>query len=182
MATNTGITSNDIYDGLSGIGHIKAYIGIIIGTIISLILLIIGIIFIYKDDTNNYHYIDGIIKKSDCKNYEINLQNNNKITNYKCNLLVSYTFENKTEEKQIFIESSKLYIDNEPVKLRISKKDTKDVKINDSITMKTTGYILIGSAFFVFGLSLLYYYLTYKFKVFSAFSGLGTGISLLRGF
>jgi hypothetical protein len=176
------ITGTKIYSGLADLGQFKAYIYIILGTIVSIIMLGVGIMYIHKDDSNDYTSVDGTIKKVvECKSYENNY-GDKKIKINKCSLLVAYKYEEKDIEKQIFVESSKFFIEQEPVKLMIKKNDSSNVKLDDALSMKTTGILLIFGGVTCFLLCWLYYYLTHRFEVFSAFSGLGTGLGLLRLF
>jgi len=178
--SQTDITGSKIYNGLADLGKFKAYLCIIIGSIISIILFIIGVVYIYTDDSQNYIYIDdALIKKViECKSYDNNY-GDKKITMYKCTLLISYKQNNKDIETQLFVESIKLYIENEPIKIMINKQNN-NVKLNDTLSMKTTGCLFIVGSIICFISCFLYYYLTNKFQVFSAFSGLGTGLNLLK--
>ena len=88
--------------------------------------------------------------------------------------MVKYTYQEKEYNKQIFVQDgSTKYIENQPIKIKVLKKDPSVVAI-DSLSGLIVGFIFLGVSALVFGGSYLNYYMTSKYKTYAAAKGLDT--------
>jgi hypothetical protein len=157
----------EIYSGTADFGKAMSLISAVIGTIISIGLIIGGIYLITKKNVYT--------GKTSGKVIEAHCSEQNNITT--CHIRVSYTVDNKE------------YIISKDTNNWINLGDTVDVEYNpldpsnaevQHMNPRLAGIILLSIAVFLLVAGWLSVYLTRRYKAFAAISGVSSGINLLR--
>jgi len=172
--------SNSLYNSASGVGEFKADLVLFIGLIFSILLFVVGIYMILYDDDDKYLRIKGVVVQPNCTTSSSTIDNQGKtIINYKCNMSINYTINNKSYSKTIFTSGATSYVKDEPIDLMVLKSDYTNVQIAQ-MSGHTIGNIFILLAMLLSGASYLNYYLTHNYKIFAAAQGISTITGLFR--
>ena len=158
---------NQIYDGAASFGRFMSIVSLVIGSIISITLLIIGFYLIFTK-TKYTGETDGKVVGVNCGNQSGK--------GYACIAVVEYKV-NGTVYKMSLNTSQTLY-DGQIFRIVYIPADPAKSQIK-GISRKMVGGILIAIALVVFGLAFLHYYIVNRFKFAAAASGVGTGIDLV---
>jgi len=158
---------HEIYDGAASFGRFMSIVSLVVGSIIAIILLIIGFYLLFTKTKYT--------AETDGKVIGVRCGTNNSGKGYSCTGVVEYTVNNivykmplntgTLYEGQAF---KIVYVPSEPAKAQIK-----------GISRQAIGGILIAIAFVVFGLAFLHYYIVNRFKFAAAASGVGTGIDMV---
>jgi len=171
---STTSLGSEIYDGMSSVGTFYAKLGMGAGSVVGVILLLLGLYFILFSKDNEFSNVEGRVVKSQCAS-EFNRSGNNnapRIT-HKCNLQVVYQLDGAQYTNTIFVSSSTRYIEGQPILLSVSKSNPNVVRprrMKDS----TAGSIMFGVALLVIGLCYFNYYMSRRFKPYAAAQGVHT--------
>lgn len=161
-----GDLANNIYDGAAEYGRFMAIIGLIIGCLIATIMIVGGVVLLFKK--NKYtQIISGDITKSQCNNI------NNSIS---CSLSAQYivgdesnqkyTIDNTMNGKTYYNVGDKINIYYDPNNPGLSS------------TNKPISFVLIGSILIIIALLIicgvsLNYYIVNRYKFAAAATGVG---------
>jgi len=175
QSTSKSATSQ-IYEGLSGVGKVAVSIELICAAVIAVILIITGIYFLSTNEENKFIRVKGAVTESTC-NQITSYDTGKPVINYNCNIVVSYTIEQKIYYKSLVVLDP-TYTKNAPIDLMVDKNNYENVQLA-SINKINTALILFIIAPVIFGLAYLHYWLTYKYQPIAALHGIGTGVRLL---
>ena len=171
---------NTLYNGASDVGVFKADLTLIICLILSTILFVVGIYMIIYDDDEKYLRIKGVVVQPNCTVASKTVDAKGiSSTNYKCNVAVNYSINNKLYSKTIFTSGTTSYVKDEPVDLMILKTDYMNAQFAQ-MSNQSIGYILVLAAIGISGASYINYYLTHNYKLFAAAQGASAVAGLFR--
>lgn len=166
-----------ILDALATYGKLKAYIGAIIVTIISIVMTFIG----YKLIKDSKVYVDvlGNIVKAVCNKIITIIKKDSTQTteiSYDCSLNVNYNVNNNKFNKIINTKTAKLYSSGDNIDLSYEENNPTNVRIKQ-ISEKTIGKILIGIAIIIALFAIINAYLVTKSKSYATISGATNALS-----
>lgn len=160
---------DEIYSGASSFGLVYSLIGAIIGTIVSVIMIIGGIYMLFKKV--NTVPVSAKIVGVNC------VQGQNDIRN--CNINVTYTYNNKVENKYIQYSGNVIYTNNQELTVYVNKDNDSEVYIEQP-SPKTIGSMLITFGLFILIGVWIWYWLTKKYKFLAAAQGVSGAYNLFR--
>ena len=164
MSDNTSF-KKDIYSGVATYGKVRTLIGSIFGTIIAILLIVIGIYLIRAKNAYTIKTTGKITKATNTKKY-----NNNKYV-YDVALVISYVVSNNTLESTLNIPNSNIqYQEQQILNIQVNDANLKDIKL-ESTSTKIIGIGLIIGAFVIILLSWITYYFVSKHKSVAAITG-----------
>ena len=159
------------YDGAAEYGTFMAFVGMITGGLISFILIGIGG-YLLATKAKYSATVSGTVAKANC-----NIVQNDKNTSYQCTLDVTYKVDGK-DFKESIIANNK-YVDGQSVSLAYDPSNPRDVIIK-GLSRKAVGGILVGIGAFIIGSSVFHYYITRRFKMAAAASGVSNIANIVK--
>ena len=169
---STTSLGSELYDGISSFGSFYARLGLGVGSVIGVVLLLMGIYFILFNSDSQYANVDGVVLQSQCK-AELGMNNRPHLLTYNCNVLVGYEIGGVKYTNPIYVNGSTRYVENQPILLSVSKLNPNEVKLR-GMPESTVGSILFGVALLLMGLCYFNFYMSNRFKPYAAAQGLGT--------
>jgi hypothetical protein len=134
----------------------------------------------YNND-NKYVTVAGTVSNTNCiKSSTTYNDRGQPADNYKCNVVVDYTYNGKKYSKKMYLAGANSYIKDEPINLKIEKSNPNNVQLS-GMTAKSIGYIMIVCALVIFGFAYLNYYLTHNYRIYAASSGVGGILKIFTG-
>lgn len=173
MSTNLGY---ELYTGAADFGRIRATIGVIIGTFISIIAIIGGIYLISKQTKFNKNVMGTISNSPSCIPY---IENKN--TMYNCYNLNVYYKVNNTEYKidnQSINNIDHEYKENDEIIVYYNENDPNSTSLTSDNT-HIIGWISIVVGLFILISYWLWFYFSMKYKFIAASQGLAGTASLI---
>lgn len=165
--TSGGGLGDDVYNGAAAYGMFMALIGLIFGSVIAIIFIIVGVIFLKK--TNIYtEKTKGVIREISCEPRGKTVE---------CIANVEYIHQNK-KYSNTFTLSGRYWNLNDVMDVKYNPDDPSDSSIN-MLGNKTIGGIFLGIGIFTFLCSWLSYYVTRRFKFAAAASGVGSAYNTI---
>ena len=160
MDINSGL--KEIYNDSAQLEITKSKIMLVISSIISSILFVVGIYLVFKK--NNYIQIMGkVISVNSCSNTPAPNQTST------CSLVVSYVVNNQTYTNTINLNLRPEVGDMVAIEYDV----TNPINIrNPQMKLIYLGFILIGIALFFVGISYYNYYMSSKSKLYAATTGM----------
>jgi len=168
MDINSGL--KEIYNDSAQLEITKSKIMLVISSIISSILFVVGIYLVFKK--NNYIQIMGkVISVNSCSNTPAPNQTST------CSLVVSYVVNNQTYTNTINLNLRPEVGDMVAIEYDV----TNPINIRSpQMKLIYVCFILIGIALFFFGISYYNYYLASKSKLYAATTGIADVSHLVR--
>ena len=166
--------ANDLYSGSADLGYIKSLIGLIVAIIIGVILLIFSYYFLSSSD--NFVGVTWTVVSANCNQGTVS---SNRTIKYNCNLIVSYTVNDKVYQNNLISSSSVFYNNGESITISYDKTNPNSIKLG---AMSNT---MIGSISIIFAIIIVLgsginYYLTEHYKFYAAAQGAETAYSMFR--
>lgn len=185
-------TGSKIYSGVSTFGMIMADFKAIIGTVIGIIMIIAGIVFIRRQGVYTQQGT-GIVKDTKCIFNGPVLDDQGKLINpaqykFNCTLTV-YNSDDKspnptTKTQQITLTTpdptSFPTKNNESIPIWINPKDPKDFSLSSDDTHVIGWFLVIIGPILIIG-SIAWAYFATKYKIIGAYEGVRTGVDMIRG-
>lgn len=157
-----GDVAEKIYDATAAFGVFMALLSAIGGTLISLILIAVGIYMLqYKDPYEGKTFAK--VTASKC---------NTKDKNTTCVIDYEYTVDNKAY-KLSSIQLQGTYVSGNTVNMLYDKKNPDNHKLNPT-NWKLIGWICIGIGIFIVIAAWVWFYITRTYKIAAAANGVGT--------
>lgn len=171
-----GNFGSQVYSDSAGAGNIFTAFGLVIGIIIGLIMVIVGIYFIFKKNSKT----DSVI--ASVQNVACNPYTANNTTNWSCSFNVTFTPKGKTNPITVNVQtdSSINYSGITNIKIWYDPNDPTNISLNN-FNYKTIGIILIILSLFIVGISYFWYWAARKNKFIASAAGTSGALSLLSG-
>lgn len=168
-----------IYSDAQKVGRMWVYILAIIFSIIGLIVVIGGIVYIiYPSDRVRVFAKITATSPTPCRL--------NHLDNYVCKIDVEYIFNGTTYNSTISYVGDKNYQVGDEMNMIISRNSPHIVyefnQFNDTIMTRTSGVYAIIGGFFIIGAGWLSYWLTKKYDFIAAGQGVGAVGNLVHNF
>lgn len=153
-----------VFEGVATFGRIVAWISLIVGGLISLILIGVGIYFLISKEVHT-QTVKALIEEANCSVFDESKY---------CSLKIKYNVGGK-EYNSLIETNRRLYNIGQFIDIRYNPNNPQDITTNSS--KKFIGWIL-----FIVGLLILIgvsvnFYLARRSKVYAAATGVGTGIA-----
>jgi hypothetical protein len=173
MSKNKSLGS-EIYDGAGTFGHIEAWIGAIISTLIGIVLIVIGVIAL-NHKTKLTANTQGKIKDATCGDP----YNDGNQQKYKCTVNVTYTVDNKEYNIIKNTDDDSKYFTGQMVTVYYnpSSPDKGELTSDNSKTLGIV-FIIVGIVIPLF--AWLWLWITYKSKFAAAAGGVAGAVNLIR--
>ena len=162
--------ANNIYDNTAELGLVTSKISLIFGTVVSIILLILGFFLIFKKNNN--------IKINATVESQVSCSIMPKQPT-QCNLIVSYNVNNTSYRNQVTLDGT--YNAGDTVQIQYDKTDPNNISKVQSSTV-FIGIFLVVFAVLLFAGLYINYYFTSKSKVFAASEGVNDIARLFNKF
>ncbi len=169
---STTTLGSEIYDGVSSVGTFYAKLGMGAGSVIGIILLIMGLYFILFNNDEEFANVEGRVVKSQCSS-ELSREGGRPHVTHKCNVQVVYKFNEVAYTNTVFVNSSVKYVDGQQISLSVLRSNPNDVRPR-RMAESTAGSIMFGVALLVIGLCYFNYYMSKRFKPYAAAQGVHT--------
>lgn len=169
-----GNTGSQIYSDSAGAGQIFSGFGLIVSAIIGIIMIIAGIIFLFKRSVYSSS-VQGIVNTANCTQV---LVNNN--TQYQCSITFGYTVGGKQYGGSGTITSGVLYQQGSFITIYYDSNNPASWSFT-SDNYKVLGAILIAIALFMIGISYFWYWASRKNKFIASTVGASGALGLLSG-
>jgi hypothetical protein len=173
---------DEIYSGAASFGKLRAIIGVIFGTIISIGLIIGGILAIihkikFTSKTTGIS-IDSKGQPVPVNTCSSNNDKDNNIT-YQCNFKVEYTIGSDKYYKTFNTSKNTNYSGQTNIVIYYDKKDPSNVAL-DQDDYHIIGYFLLGIGIFTLLASWIGLWIVYKYKFAAAASGAAGAIQMVK--
>lgn len=165
--------TTELYDGTSDLGLFRADLSWWIGIVIGALMAIVGLFMMISNDDDKYLVLSGVVVEPSCKEY-----NSDGKLSYKCNTGVKYMVGEKEYTATLFTSGDGDYVMNQPVELKVMKKNHRDVTFNSS-TAKQTGMYMVGGAGLIVGLVYLNRYIARAYKPYAMAQGVRTMLGFI---
>ncbi len=162
-------TLNNVYDTTATIGRAKSITNVVIGTIIGIVMIVIGIYLITKTQ-NNLVDSTAIVSTSTCT-----LVTNNKSTTHNCTLGIKYNVNNQQYSGNISTNDSQPHAENSTVDITYDNTNPNLVTARQ-MRYRTIGFVLCGVSVLIISSAWLNYYLSNTYKGYAAYQGAETVI------
>lgn len=168
---------DDIYSGAAEYGKFNAFIGLIFGTILAIILIIIGTTLLVHHE-EPIQFVEGtIINVPTCTT----LQDKDTQESYStCYVEINYTINKINYTYKGYTKEPKKYTNGEKIGLYYKPSSPKDAKLTKDWSEHLIGGILLGTGIFIAGVSWLWYYITNRYKFAAAAGGVAGAAELFR--
>ena len=150
---------NTIYSGAAEIGKVKATLGLIIGSIIVLVMMLISYFLITSKDVYKAT-IKSTVSSSTCSA--------DTKGNKSCTVGVNYTVNNKAYTGTV--NSNVAYDVGDSLVVKYNPDNPNDVTAN-TMSQNTIGYLMSAGSVVVGVIIVVYYVMVSKSKAFAALSG-----------
>ena len=171
-------TGEKIYSGTATVGRVMSVVGVVFGTVIGLIMIVVGI-FMIVHHTKLTSQTQGTIEKGQndlCTPYA-----KNNTTVWDCNFTVDYNVGGTAYKQNIILnDSSRSYHPGESIKIYYDPNNPDDSS-NTSDETKIPGIILLVVGIVIPLGAWLWWYFARKYKAVAAAGGVAAGLDLLSG-
>lgn len=175
--TSSPSLGDQIYSGTAELGKFKTTIGLFIGCFVGIIFIIIGIYMLTKKN-NHTQEIQAKVEelKTPCTSSSIG--NNQQMIN--CYLVISYSY-NGLNYKPNLNTNDTYHNVGDLITIYIDPNNPSDFSQESKQADKNIGWIIIGFAVFFILVSILFWWLAQRYKMFAAFEGVSMGTNLISG-
>jgi len=189
MSTPTASMGDQLYTGAAEVGKIRTTIGLVFAVIIGIILLIAGISLLLKKNVHTMK-VSATVDSGTCPPIYTNTKNGSYI-NFKCDLKISYVHDGERYPKldatpgseptffPLSITSTQAYVKGNTVDVYIDPNNPVDYSLESLQSDKLAGWIFIGIAVFIVGMSYLMRWLSQRYKFFAAAEGVGLATNIV---
>jgi len=161
----------EVYEGTASLGRFMAWVGLVVGGFISLILIVIGLVILIKKDNHSAKTV-AKVKAAECK---ANTDNRG-ATTISCQLTITYNVDGKEYEKQMSTTGK-----------MVNKEDTMEIRYDpsnpDNFTdsnRKVVGWILLCIGLIILGVSIFQWYVATRYKMGAAAHGVGAFVDIVK--
>ena len=188
MYTNTqpGI-GDQLYTGAAEVGKIRTTISLVIAVIIGVVLLIVGFILLFKKNVHSFT-VSALVDSANCSPVT-RFVNNTMSTSYNCELKISYMYKGEryppmSGSDPTFFPlnmplSDRQYTKGNSVDIFIDPNNPSDNSLESAQSDRIAGWICIGFAIVIVGMSYLMRWLSQRYKFFAAAEGIGLGANII---
>lgn len=171
--------AEEIYSGAAEYGKFRAFLSVIIGGIITIILFIIGFPLIFKKYEPLEQIVGNIIID---EKYPINCQQDKNSKYLDCLVYIKYKLPNKDEQIQQFslLSQQKTPINNQQITLYYKKEDENTISLYDKINTRIIGFIMIIIGLVILGSSIFWLYVVNKYKFAASTTGVADAYSIIK--
>lgn len=157
-----GDFANDAYDASATVGRVMSYFSLAIGVLISIVMIIIGLVLIFRKPSLNSAAVGVVTEVGTC-------QNSN------CTLTIKFTTGGK--EYTVTSTANGVFTKGQNVTLRYDSANPNNVSVgNPPIRGIGAGVLLIGVIILV--ISIAWFWVVQNSKVVAAVSGVGDVIGM----
>jgi uncharacterized membrane protein len=165
--------SNELVDDAVSYQKFKTSITSVIGVIISIVLIIAGLYFKFKEKSPE---TDAKVTRAQCNQQFIP---NNQTIVYNCNLDLKYTINNKEYTNKLMIDNAKFNY-TEGNTLKINYDSSNPNSISEYTDNNTMSYLLIvGGVVLIIALGANYYFV-HKYKSYALMKTAGDASRFIR--
>lgn len=167
---------DELYGDAASFGKFTALVGVIIGTLVGVVMLIIGSVLAIKHQ-EPYSEIQANILTSSCIQ-----ENENNENYYKCKITVEYEIKNiKYLPGDLFTHDIVQYdpVKNNKITLYYKESDPGHVYLSKQ-NLRTIGFVLLGIGLVLLVGCWIWFYVTRKFKFAAAAGGIGAAYNIIR--
>ena len=165
----------EIYSGAATVGVVTSTIKAIFGSIIGLIMLIVGIILVSKRTVRTEKVSATIEKIIKCNE----IKEDKKPSTYSCTFTASYTINNKEYINTFTTTGNIEKFPGEIITLYYDPNNTSDI-LPESDNFHILGWILIGISIFMVASLVTWAYVAYKYKPIAALTGTVSSIEMVK--
>jgi uncharacterized protein YxeA len=168
---------DDIYSGAAEYGKFNALIGVIFGTILAIILIIIGTTLLVHHE-EPVQFVEGTITNTpDCKTRQ---DKDTQETYSKCYIEIAYNINQQKYTYRGYTKEPRQYKNGDKIILYYKPSSPGDAKLTKDWSDHLIGGILLGTGLFIAGGSWLWYYIANKYKFAAAAGGVAGAAELFR--
>ena len=170
------MSSSDIYTDVSELGLVKTTIGLVIGVIISIIFISIGVYLSFFDKNNHTAEVSSIVSKVVSCNSSVD---KNRVD---CDLIIHYDYEGKSYNPELPIHTiDSFHVVGSPITIYVDPLNPSDFSLSSLKQEKIIGWGLNILGIIILLVSLFTWWLSRRYKAYSALQGIGFGLSGLGG-
>jgi len=163
-----GNIANNVYDGAAAFGRFMALISLIISCIVGTIMIVIGIVLLFKKN-----------KYTDVATGKITMASCNTVNNTtSCSISADYNVDNKTYKITAPV-NGKYYNLDDNIDIYYDPNEPGASRVGKPFSFMWIGIIMIVIALFIIGGAALYYYIVTQFKFVAAATGVGDVINIV---
>jgi hypothetical protein len=155
----------EIYSGAASFGRLWTLLGAVFGTVVGIILVIVGIyIMTHKDKREEVSAVINVVKCNDKD----------------CVVNVSYNYKGQQESVDINYTGTRVFYPNQKITVYVNPDEPKDALL-EKPAPKWMGWIFIGAAVFIVLMSWLWFWFARKYKFVGAMAGVGGALNVMTG-
>lgn len=171
-----------LYDGASELGKLQSLIGFICAIIAAVILICAGLLFYFKDESNNVD-TTATIKEINCtqrptETYDSRTRRYKREIINDCVLTINYNVLDKVYENKLTSSGTTIYYVGASVDITYDKTNPNVVSFR-GIKSTYIGYFLSCIALILVACAGFTYWLSQRSKFFSAIQGTSTAVNLI---
>jgi hypothetical protein len=167
--------ADTIYNDAASLGRLRAFIGLIAGAVIAIILFFIGISKINTKNPHTQEVQATVTQLTGCAT------TNPKNSSYQCTIAVKYNVNGIEYNAPSFaLTSEGMPYVNQMITAYYDPSNPSSLSAESADGDRTTGKIMIGASFFVVGVSYFIWWLSKRYQFFAAAEGVGTAGSLMQ--
>ena len=173
------MSTSDIYTDVSELGRVKTTIGLVIGMIVSIILISIGIYLSFFYKNKHTAEVSAIISKVISCNSSFDKNNMQRVD---CDLIIHYEYEGKSYNPEMPVHTmDSFHVVGGPITIYVDPLNPSDFSLNSLKQEKIIGWGLTIVGIIISLVSIFTWWLSYRYKAYSALQGVGFGLSGLGG-
>lgn len=170
LKSRGGGVGEDVYDGAAAFGRFMALLSLIGGTLISLLLIGIGIYLLVSKDKYSGSTTANI-KEANCQRIA-----DSKSVRYECLLKLSYSVDGKAYEREYGTHSG-FYAPNTTLNIRYDPSNPNDITVG--MRKKTIAIIILCIGVFVLIMAWVWWWIVNTFKFAAAAQGVGSAYDIV---
>lgn len=163
---------SEIYSDTASFGRISSIIGAIFATLISLIMIMVGILMIKSKDRHSKKETANVTKVV-CNPYQT--IDNPPRTNYSCD----FTLQTSNGVEQYHSDNERDYSNYKSLDIYYDPNNPSDIELSKP-PLKIIGFVLFGLGLFILIGSWIGVWITQRYKAAAAASGIATGVNMIR--
>ncbi len=165
---------SDIYTGTAGFGAVMADLKAIFGCIIGLILIIVGLVLLFRKVTRSAS-LSATISNVNCVSSNINGN-----TQYNCSYTAIYTLDQPNQTLSVTNNiSSTILTNGSTITLYYDPTNHSDISTTSG-DYRIIGWICIGLGILIAISVIVWAYLANKYKAIGAAEGVISGVGIIR--
>lgn len=171
----------EVYTGAAEYGKFNAMIGFVIGTIVGLVLVVVGIVLLTKHVEQTLT-VKGVVLQDSANKCDSRYDQETKQNYYNCDLLVEYTLlDGQKMQKRFNVTNQASTISTgQMINLYYKASDPSSISANNQLNSHVIGAILLVVGVFLIGGSWFWWYTTRKYKFAAAGEGVASVVNLVK--